>query len=378
MNETVEEINKIPSYGFGLTKQKQEEATGETGSISVALVNNIASKKTTLPSLFKAGSKQALALAEMEVVDKQRLVDRRGKEVYLTFKDMKYIYALSHFLSLIREREDVKSYVSQLSQGLTPDFNIILTIDIVALTKFVEIDGNARKRQKEATIRELDRLANIKQVITLGRKGEKEIKYVDSLITIPTKLIDSTADKSLDIDVVRVQLGYSFFYELYNKYAVIKPELFKLWGKKGSGTDTELFGVLLSDLLGKFSFHRIAAIQAVEKIKKKDYKTEDSFFKARSKAERNALTYSETYETIKQRVTTDYDSTREQKKRFYLDLSRSLSTLVELGLITSYSPTDLSKAERLDVVFNKDYTKRSEPSEVEVETKQQTLQELLS
>ena len=375
MNETVEEKEL---YGFGLSRQKQEEATGETGSISVALVNNIASKKTTLPSLFKAGSKQALALAEMEVVDKQRLVDRRGKEVYLTFKDMKYIYALSHFLSLIREREDVKSYVSQLSQGFTPDFNIILTIDIVALTKFVEIDGNARKRQKEATIRELDRLANIKQVITLGRKGEKELKYVDSLITVPTKLIDSTTDKSLDIDVVRVQLGYSFFYELYNKYAVIKPELFKLWGKKGSGTDTELFGVLLSDLLGKFSFHRIAAIQAVEKIKKKDYKTEDSFFKARSKAERNALTYSETYDTIKQRVTTDYDSTREQKKRFYVDLARALSTLVELGLITSYSPADLSKAERLDVVFNKDYTKRSEPSEVEVKTKQQTLQELLS
>ena len=375
MNETVEEKDL---YGFGLSRQKQEEATGETGSISVALVNNIASKKTTLPSLFKAGSKQALALAEMEVVDKQRLVDRRGKEVCLTFKDMKYIYALSHFLSLIREREDVKSYVSLLSQDITPDFNIILTIDIVALTKFVEIDGNARKRQKEATIRELDRLANIKQVITLGRNGEKELKYVDSLITIPTKLIDSTTDKSLDIDVVRVQLGYSFFYELYNKYAVIKPELFKIWGKKGSGTDTELFGVLLSDLLGKFSFHRIAAIQAVEKIKKKDYKTEDSFFKARSKAERNALTYSETYDTIKQRVTTDYDSTREQKKRFYVDLSRALSTLVELGLITSYSPTDLSKAERLDVVFNKDYTKRSEPSEVEVKTKQQTLQELLS
>ena len=42
MNETVEEINNLPSYSFGLTKQKQEEATGETGSISVALVNNIA------------------------------------------------------------------------------------------------------------------------------------------------------------------------------------------------------------------------------------------------------------------------------------------------------------------------------------------------
>ena len=122
MNETVEEKEL---YSFGLSRQKQEEATGETGSISVALVNNIASKKTTLPSLFKAGSKQALALAEMEVVDKQRLVDRRGKEVYLTFKDMKYIYALSHFLSLIREREDVKKYVSELSEGLTPNFNII-------------------------------------------------------------------------------------------------------------------------------------------------------------------------------------------------------------------------------------------------------------
>lgn len=380
MEETVSIMNNNASlFEYGLTREKQEEATGETGSISVALVNNIASRKTTIPSLFKAGSKQALALAEMEVIDKQRLVDRRGKEVYLTFKDMKYIYALSHFLSLIRNRDDVKSYVSQLSQGLTPTFSIILTIDIVALTKFVEIDGKARKRQKETTIRELERLANIKQVVTLGRKGQKELKYVDSLITIKTKLIDETEGKVLDIDIVNVELGYSFFYELYNKYAVIKPELFKLWGKRGSGTDTELFGVLLSDLLGKFSFHRIAAIQAVGKIKKKDYKTEESYYKARNKAEKAALTYTETYEVIKQRVTTDYDSTREQKKNFLIDLSRALSSFVELGLITEYFPTDLSKAERLDVVFNMSYTKQNEiVAYKEEEKKGTTLEELLS
>lgn len=378
MNETVEEKEL---YGFGLSRQKQEEATGETGSISVALVNNIASRKTTLPSLFKAGSKQAKLLAEMEAIDAAKLVDRRDKPTYLTAKDMKFIYALSHYLSLVKDNEDIKSYVEKVTAGEYTHTRIVLPINITAFTKFISPDGKARERQKKDTLKEFDRLASIKQVQTFG-KGDKQVRFVQSLISIQERILDVTDGSVLDIDVLNVQLGYSFFFELYNRYAVVKPSLFKLWGKRGSGTDTELFGVLLSDLLAKYSGHRIAAIKAVEQIKKKDYKTDDNYFAARKKAERNALTYSETYETIKQRVATDYDSTREQKKRFYIDLERALASLVELKLITGYYPTDLSKAERLDVVFNMDYTKKDEtllPLE-EPEEQQQplTLKEFLS
>ena len=170
------------------------------------------------------------------------------------------------------------------------------------------------------------------------------------------QIIDATDGKVLDIDVVNVQLGLSFFYELYNRYAVIKPTLFKVWGKRGSGTDTELFGVLLSNLLAKYSGHRIAALRAVKEIKRSKYKTDESYFKARNKVQREALTYSELLSTLKQRTTTDYDSTREQKKNFTIDLKRALDAIKnEINLITDYSPKDLSKAERLDVVFNLDY-----------------------
>ena len=268
---------------------------------------------------------------------------------------MKYIYALSHYLSLVKDEEEVRAYVQALTEGKVPKSRIVLPIDVTAFTKFVELDGKARARQKQATLLEFKRLSEMKQVQTFG-KDDKQIRFVQPLISMQEQIIDATDGKVLDIDVVNVQLGLSFFYELYNRYAVIKPTLFKVWGKRGSGTDTELFGVLLSNLLAKYSGHRIAALRAVKEIKRSKYKTDESYFKARNKVQREALTYSELLSTLKQRTTTDYDSTREQKKNFTIDLKRALDAIKnEINLITDYSPKDLSKAERLDVVFNLDY-----------------------
>lgn len=354
LNKTrTSETKDVFQYSF--SKSRQEGATGETGSISVALVNNIASRRTSLPALFEQGSKQARLLAEMQAVDEAHLVDRRGKPTFLNVKDMKYIYALSHYLSLVKDEEEVRAYVQALTEGKVPKSRIVLPIDVTAFTKFVELDGKARARQKQATLLEFKRLSEMKQVQTFG-KDDKQIRFVQPLISMQEQIIDATDGKVLDIDVVNVQLGLSFFYELYNRYAVIKPTLFKVWGKRGSGTDTELFGVLLSNLLAKYSGHRIAALRAVKEIKRSKYKTDESYFKARNKVQREALTYSELLSTLKQRTTTDYDSTREQKKNFTIDLKRALDAIKnEINLITDYSPKDLSKAERLDVVFNLDY-----------------------
>ena len=347
------------TFAYSLSKDVQE---GATGSVSVALVTNIAARRTALPPLFPPGSKQAKLLAEMEAIDEARLVDRKDKPTYLTLKDMKYIYALSHFLSLIKDTQEVQEYVRMLSEEQRLPFSrIVLPIDVTSFTKFVQIDGKARKRQKEETLREFERLSTIKQVQSFG-KGDKVLRFVQPLISVQEKLIDATEGKVLDIDVVNVQLGFSFFYELYNRYAIIKPSLFKVWGKKGSGADTELFGILLSNLLAKYSGHRIASIRDTKSLNKKDFKTDDSYFKARKKAEKEALTYSEYLDTIKERVTTDYDSSREQKKRFTKDLTNALEILKseDIRLITEYSITSEKKGERLNVVFNPDYYKREE------------------
>ena len=349
-------------YDYNTLKRKQQKVTGETGSITVALTNTISAYKE--PTLFDELEKDEEIQALM-AIDKKHLVNREGKPTYLTRYQNKIVYALSLFMSQSKDEDEIRAYVKKLNAGRAPKSTITLPISITELTKLVELDGKARARQKEKILEELRNLSEIRQVQTfMVNNGSKDgkLRYIAPLIQIQEQLEDLSPDKELNADFVRVSFGSIFFYELYNRYAVIKPSLFRIWGKAGSGTDTELFNILLSDLLGKYSGHRIAAIQAVEAVKKqaKKYKTEESYKEAIEKAQRNALTYSEYTYNIRRRVTTDYESQRVYKKLFPKHLNGAIDALRQYGLITEARYTKTDKGERIDFVFNMDYDKNEE------------------
>jgi len=388
---------KQENYDYSLIKKKQVNVTGETGTLSVALASNLASKKTPNFFLTPKGSEEKyatlrnelrkrkdeqgenfnirtvareLSLTENEArllllqsIDEAHLVDREGKTTYLTKRQQKLVYALSMFLSQSKDSPEVKAYVQALTEGRQPNSRITIPISITELTKLVTTDGKARARQKNDTLEDLRAMASIQQVQIYGEYGTDigQVQFIASLISISEQAVDMTQDKGLDADFVSVTFGSIFFYELYNRFAIVKPTLFQIWGKAGSGTDTELFAMLLSDLLSKYSAHRIASIQAVRNLKKSNYKTEDSYFKARAKVQKDALTYSEYVSTLKERVTTDYESQRVYKATFYKHLDGAIKALQEYGLITEETHITLTnKGDRVDFVFNPDYVNQKE------------------
>ncbi len=360
------------NYDFSLLRSKQQALTGETGAISVALAQNIASRK--VPSLFLETKDKKLL--ELKAIDAQRLVNREGKPTFLTRRQNKLIFALAMCLSQRKDEPEIREYVKKINEGKQPNSRITLPISITELTKTITTDGKARARQKEDVLEDLKALSEIKQVQTFGGysleedKEEGKLRFVASLINITEQVEDVTDGRSLDADFVFIQFGSIFFYQLYNRYAIVKPKLFQIWGKAGSGTDTELFDILLADLLAKYSGHRIAGIQAEKELKRSKYKTEESFYKARNKVRYNALTYSEYASTIQERVTTGYGDSREQKRRFYRDLEKAIEALKEYGLITGAKIVKTDKGDRVDFTFNMDYDKQDEsillPGSVEV------------
>ena len=90
----------VENYDFGLLRDRQKRLTGETGTISVALAQNIASKKA--PSLFVETSDKKLL--ELKAIDERRLINREGKTPYLTRRQNKLVFALAMFLSQVTTR----------------------------------------------------------------------------------------------------------------------------------------------------------------------------------------------------------------------------------------------------------------------------------
>ena len=270
-------------------------------------------------------------------------------------------------LSQRKDEPEIQAYVRKINEGKQPNSRITLPISITELTKTVTPDGNARARQKEDVLEDLKALSEIKQVQTFGgysleeeNKEEGKLRFVASLINITEQVEDVTDGRKLDADFVFIQFGSIFFYQLYNRYAIVKPSLFQMWGKRGNGTDTELFDILLADLLAKYSGHRIAGLQAVSALKKGKYKTEEAYYKAKNKVLKNALTYSEYVSTIQDRVTTGYGDSREQKRRFYRDLENAIKALKGYGLITEAKVVKTERGDRVDFTFNLEYDKQDE------------------
>lgn len=358
----IEQIQKVTeTYSFGFIKEKQKKVTEESGTISMALAKNIASRK--VPQLFTnveaiTNIQDRQRLQALQAVDEARLVDRGGKATYLTRRQTKIVYALSMFLNQQKDKPEVESYVKSISRGVQPITRIAIPVSITELTKMVTTDGKARSRQKAEVLADLKAISDMKQVQTFGIYGTEEgnARFIASLINISEQLEDLSKEKVQDLDYVTVQFGSIFFYQLYNKYAIIKPSLFQIWGKAGSGTDTELFGILLSDLLEKYSGHKIAW----RKAKAKKGTQGQAYYASLAKAQKSALTYSEYASSIKERTTTDYTSQRVYKALFWKHLEKAIEALIQYGLIKEATITKTPKGERIDFVFNENYTQQDE------------------
>ena len=310
---------------------KSSEDEGK-GRIANALSKTMAYERT--PSLFDEDEiadrdKELKQLQELKQEDVASCIDRRDKPVVLSSYQSRIVHALSYALSQeIETSEDVKKKI----QNPTKVGNTIQrSVNITALSSL--IFGSTRKRYKEIIIKEIYQLARIRQVQILG-SGDNKVKLTAPLIMIGRTMEDLSPEKRNNLDAIEIYFGGAFFYGINNRFAIITPKLFEVWSKGGRGT--ELFSVLLSSIFAVYWHYRQAANKAEGRVKAdKNNKrlSKDELQEAIAEARRNAMTYELNVSSIKQRVTTDYDSKRSYKARFYKDLENVIEGFKELDLI---------------------------------------------
>lgn len=354
---------KQPSQSYGqresllrLPQSYDAEDTGQ-GRIANALSKLIAYERT--PSLFDEQEiadrdNELRALQKLKEADIALCVERKNKPVVLTSIQNRIIHALSFAISQeIETSEDVKKKIENPQSGGNP---VRRVLNVTALTKL--LFSSTRTRYKHQIINEIYRLSKIRQVQPLNINGRAK-RLTAPLIMLGNTIEDVSPEEqnSLDFetDFLEIFFGSAFFYEITNRFAVITPKLFEVWGKKGRGT--ELFSVLLSSIFSVYWSHRQAAIKAEERVRRENKKLPKTELKDMiAEARRNAMTYELNVSSIKNRVRTDYDSQRSYKQRFKKDLEAAIEGFKELGLIVKGYPTKGAKGqEKVVFILSEEY-----------------------
>lgn len=350
---------------------KDADLVSGYGRISTTLGKNIAAPRQL--SLFDSmpPDERALFVPTDGVIKPKDVVyrDRDGKPLSLSNNQTKMVYALSYAATTPNElsREDVQKKIAALKtlrdDGTTKGAKVVISraINVKSLAHF--IFGRSTAETIEKTGKLLEDLSQIEQSIDFtlstqtGEKGhyqltaplihlEKKLYKISSEVTSKKGRKNKTGEDRRLLVGATIVYGSAFFHQLDKDFAYITPKLFKLWGARGNGSETELFAILLSDLCSKYRGHYLAARAAESKAKSKGLgKTETET------AINDALCYAELSETIKSRVTTDYSTARVQKARYYSDLSRAINVLKEYGIISGASILNKGVAGKEKVAF---------------------------
>jgi len=324
------------------------------GKIPTQLSRQIAYERT--PSLFDeaeiAERDKALAKAvhDINLTDSQLCIDRKGKPTYLTNMQTRIVLALAYLISQ-DNGEDVKDKVADPFSKK----KVSRVVDVSYLSRI--LFGRVKKDYKDQILREVYNLSRVRQYQIIERAGEQVARYSTPLLTIGDVLEDLTPEKSLDIDFVEITFGRTFFIDLDTRFAYVTPKLFEVWRK--GGRQTELFSVLLNQLLSAYWQHKLAAMKAEERIrsdKSKKKLDRDELEEIIAAGRKNAMSYELNVANIKNRVTRDYDSNRANRAYFYRDLNKAIEGFKELGLIVEAHVQKGSRGqEKVTFVFSEDY-----------------------
>lgn len=325
-----------------------------------ALSKNIASPK--IPTLFDG---EEIAERENRIRKEQAMykMERHGKPVYLSSNDIRLTCALSSSINIydedVREQiewteavEEAGRMTAQLQSCMPNPIARTIPLKEIAMLMY----DRAKKEQIEKVRAGIRRLQEITQVQTLGKA---EVKISAPLLQRDFSIEDlSKEERGLDYE--RVIFGRIFFWNMAKRFAYLSPKIFKIWGKRGSGTETELFGALISTILSICHAHQQAAIEARRRLKQ-EFKEVQMSDKEKEEemnsAIKEALTYRERFAYLKDRVCTDYTTTKQYRSKFRTDLLKAIEALKNMGLITDgyFSKSKSAKDDMANFVINERY-----------------------
>lgn len=343
----------------------------ENGRIANALNVNIAARKQL--DLFDSLTDEDRE--SLLIQDRERLIDRKGKPLSLSVEDIQLIKALSSYLPF--HSPEIREYISGIdtmdahgSIGAKQVKPIQIPISIPQLAK--DIIGDTKEKSLRRIANGLKRLAEVRQAQTFyvkGKGGAEKYMVARPLIALldevykyyseirSTKGRKKTGDKKEDKVLIGANVIYTslFLYKATKEYCPLyKQRLFNVW----KGNKTEMFAILLSDLESKWRQYYVASIKA-ETAAKEEYKqlkkeNQNEYYSKVRTAKKAARIYAADTITIRNRLTTDYESTRQQRSRFIPDLQKAIASLVEYGIITEESHITRDKGKVL-FFYNPDF-----------------------
>lgn len=280
---------------------------------------------------------------KIESSDKYYLVDRRNRRIAISSIEKKVIYALGVFVADILKDDKLKSLVTddKVDSALT---SYQYSIDIKKFAKLIYHRSKTEQQEKLLSI--LDGLAGKYQAVQLEYNNGKKVTISTPLIKIEEKVIvedmNASIDDRLEKGLVKVSFGRLFFWNIHKRYAFFPTRLFEIWNKKGNGTETNLFDVLLDTLL-YHRWHHISAYKTAESALKDELKAKgqklplEEYKKELYKRREIALTYRESLSSILDRVETKYVKSKKMP-RFEKDLEKVITILKgeHVGIIADF------------------------------------------
>lgn len=346
------DLGKFDSLSGSFGYKEVKPVSQEVGRISNALSTNIATRKQA--NLFDCLEEEEQG--KLTLSDKSHYVDRRGKPISLGVEEIQVVKALSSYLPF--NNPEIKAYINTINtmdaQGMvkdTPKAPVQIPISIIQLAK--DIKGDTKEASIRRVAKLVQRVEEIEQVQTynigtekytvvrpLIRFNEKVYKHYAEVRSTKGRKKTSDTESKDEMILVGVNVIYSslFLYEAANKYCPLYTQkLFEVWRHN----KTEMFAILLSDLESKWRQYYLNSIKAEQTAKKANQELKatdkEEYNKLVKEAKTKALIYKSSTFTIRDRVTTDYETDRRQRSRFIPDLQRAINSLVEYGIITDKS-----------------------------------------
>lgn len=315
----------------------------ESFNVSSIIAGHIAKKKT--PSVFD--SPEGLEDRVMEfIVNDGQIEDpiyshkNTMKDVVLSNSQNRVLKCIETYISDYFKTAEGQLVVKEITKDLDWDGkSITFPINLEEFTKSFSPDGKARTRDQQRiwkaikAISEIEQRLSVKHITGKG-KNKKETPYIwfAPLITIEDKVYkdDTTInDETLPISfVLRVHRLFAYRFNS-NNFEIPRDFLVKYWGSRGSGTETELFSILLNDIGGQAPFYQNIYADKVRELKSPDEKDIQ-------KLKDESLVYTQTLLGFRDKIpTVDYSSTKQYRDKFRKDTDSALAALTRYGIIES-------------------------------------------
>lgn len=367
-------LRSFSSYTSNEEQEEQEKKKGYNFATSTALLDNVISKKEL--TLFS--ELDTLPDGAKPTDTKLDLVDKKGKRVNLTPRQLKIVLAFAQVVDSVKDSKPIADYIKGLPSKV--EWNeehkspVSATIDIIKLAKHIYGSPRIGSKQVDSIRDDLTALSETLQQFKVKDSKGGTLIMESPVLTLGKRVKYITKDGVQRLNVVQITLEDIFLYNLNTDggFQLSPNTILYLWNK--TGATGELFSVLLFLLLrvrGNFVNKARILSDAKKKALRKDKVPEDSIKEQIEAYRRELLTFRESTSSILERLSGD-NYTRSQKirgkvyksfryERFTADLNEATNNLIEMGIITEfYTSSSASGEEQCNFVFNRKWLKEQE------------------